>query len=370
MYNIQNSIKEMKIVYVIEDFAVGGGVERIVSEKANLLTSQYGHNVTIISVYKDKRIPKYTNNVRTIFLNIPMAGKSSNRIVQTFNRTATFIKAVIKLNTTIRKLNPDIIFFTTTLGALLLPLCHTKAKKVYESHLARAFNPYNTLFASMERNADTIVCLTEDDAKEYKHARTVRVIPNFINIQTRPQVDYTAKKAIAVGRLENQKGFDILINIWAKIHEQLPDWQLHIYGEGEQRQELQQMIDSTKMNSSITLCGRCEDMLNKYAEYSLHIMTSRYEGLPMTLIEAQSCGLPSVVFNFKYGAKEIINNKVNGLIINQHDNNAFAKALLYMMNDADIRKTYGENAIEIAAAYSVEHVMPKWENLIHELLKK
>lgn len=358
-----------RLVYVIEDFSMCGGVERIVSEKASILCSEYGHEVTIISVYKDDRPIRYdlNENVKTVFLNVPMAKKSGNAAIMTFNRIVTLIMAAVRLNRTVKKINPDIIFFATTLSALLLPLCRTKARKVYESHLARTFNPYNTFFSFMERRADTVVCLTEGDACEYRHAREVKIIPNFIKTPSSYVKNYGDKKAVAVGRLEEQKGFDILIDIWKDIMTKHPDWKLHIYGEGPLQQELQHRIDSYGLEDNIFLCGRCENMIEKYTEYSLHVMTSRYEGQPMTLIEAQACGLPSVVFDFKYGARDIIKNKINGLIVRQNDKNEFTKALSIMMNDEDLRMSYGKNAIKLSEKFFSDKIMPLWQRLINEL---
>jgi len=358
-----------KIVYVIEDFSVCGGVERIISEKANILHSKYGHEVTIISVYKDDRPVIYAlnENVKTVFLNVPMAKKSSNGAMMAWNRIKTLIKAAAMLNKTIKRINPDIIFFATTLSALLLPLCRTKAKKIYESHLARLFNPYNTFFSIMERSADMIVCLTEGDAKEYKHAKKVKIIPNFIKKPSSYVKNYGEKKAVAVGRLEKQKGFDILIDIWKDIKKEHSDWQLHIYGEGPLEQELQHQINSSGLTGNVILCGRCRNMIEKYTEYSLHIMTSRYEGQPMTLIEAQACGLPSVVFDFKYGARNIINNKTNGIIVAQNDKKEFVRALNILINNEDLRKSYGENAAMLSDKFFVDKIMPSWQKLVDEL---
>lgn len=358
----------MKIAYIIEDFAICGGVERIVSEKASTLSSK-GHDVTIISVYKDDRPIRYdmSKDVKVLFMNIPMVNNRNNHLITAVNRITTLLKAAIKLNKTLREVKPDIIFFTTTLGALLLPMCHTKAVKIYESHLPRIFNPYNTFFSLMERRADMVICLTEGDKTAYRHAREVKVIPNFIKMPASYVKDYGVKKAIAVGRLEEQKGFDTLIDIWKGVTMKHPDWQLHIYGEGSLKQMLQKQISSAGLEDKVLLCGVCGNIMEKYTEYSLHIMTSRYEGQPMTLIEAQACGLPSVVFDFEYGAGDIITNNVNGILVGKDDIKSFAEALSRMMDDTDMRKRCGEKARLMAERFSKENIMPGWFGLIDSL---
>lgn len=358
----------MRIAYIVEDFSICGGVERIVSQKAGLFASK-GHDVTIISVYKDHRPVNYPvdKSVKIVFLDVPMAKKKDNRLITSFNRISVLIKATIKLNKAIKKIKPNVLFFTTTLGALLLPLCRTKATKIYESHLPRLFNPYNNFFSIMERRADMIICLTEGDKMEYRHAKKVEIIPNFIDIPSLSVKDYNVKKAVAVGRLEHQKGFDILIDCWKEVIRVFPDWHLDIYGEGSLKQELQQQINFLGINDNITLCGHCDNMMEKYTEYSLHIMTSRYEGLPMTLIEAQACGLPSVAFNFKFGASDIIKDYHNGIIVEQGNINLFVNAITDMMNNEKMRMEQGRKALENSRRFYAENIMPEWQKLIDGL---
>ena len=219
----------------------------------------------------------------------------------------------------------------------------------------------------MERSAGKIVCLTHGDAQNYKKTKQVCVIPNFIEQPKRSVADYTRKKAIAVGRLEAPKGFDMLINCWKRVAEQHPDWHLDIYGEGSCRNDLQLQIEQLHLNDRITLCGRSNNIMDVYPEYSLHIMPSRYEGQGITLIEAQACGLPSVVFNFKFGAADIVQNGVNGIIVPQNDCKAFSEALCKMMSSEDMRKKYGENALEVGRQYFKDNVFGKWVELINTL---
>lgn len=359
----------MKIIYTIEDISVKGGAEKIITQKANSLATEYGHDVLIVSIFQDERPVSYplAKGVRLISLNIPFVAKNSNAICKNINRIRMLLCLIKRFQKVADAEQPDIIFFTLGLGALLLPFCHTQAKKVYESHLARQFTPYHRLFYPMERCADTIVCLTHGDAQNYKRAKHVCVIPNFIEQPKHSVADYSCKKAIAVGRLEDQKGFDILIDCWRRVAEQHPDWHLDIYGEGPHHDKLQEQIDLLRLNDHITLCGRSNSIMYVYPEYSLHIMSSRYEGQPMTLIEAQACGLASVVFDFKFGASDIVRNGHNGIIVPQGDNKAFCEALCSMMNSEDKRKEYGHNALEMGKQYFKNNVFSKWIEFINNL---
>ena len=362
----------MKILYVLDVFSENGGVERIVSEKANILSTQYHHNITLISLYVDNRIEQYNldNSVNKVKLNVPFVKRTNNMILKYIYRIRTILIAIHRLNKVVKKLDPDIIFFTTTLGAIILPFCHTNAMIIYESHLARNFSPFNHLFFLTELKAERIICLTSGDAKEYKYAKRVDIIPNFINDVKSCVKDYSVKKAIAVGRLEYQKGFDILIDLWKEISKQYPNWQLDIYGEGSYRDKLQQQIVKLQLEDKVNLCGRSNNIFEIYPQYSIHLMTSRYEGLPMTLIEAQSCGLPSVVFNFQYGASDIIFNECNGFIVEQGNNKLFVEAIYKLLSSEKLRKEFGKNALSIGRSYSKENIFSKWVELIDNIKLK
>lgn len=356
----------MKIAYVIEDFSIKGGAERIISEKANYLASKFHHEVTIISIYRDDRPMSYAleKGVTLLSLNIPFTPRAHSPLKTLQNRITTLVRVWKTFQKAINQLQPDLIFYTMSLGALLLPLSKTKAKKVYESHSARSFTPYHQLFYAMERKADLIVCLTQGDAQEYKHARKVEVIPNFINRPSRTVDRYDVKRAIAVGRLEYAKGFDRLIEAWKSVAAACPNWHLDIYGEGSCQAQLQAQIDRLQLNPYITLCGRRDNIQDIYPDYSLHVMSSRYEGQGIVLLEAQACGLASVSFDFQYGASDIIRSGHNGLLIPQGDIHLLSEAIIKMMQAEPLRRTYGQNAISIAQQYYRENIFYRWSNLI------
>lgn len=358
----------MKIAYLIEDFAVKGGAERIVAQKANHLAADYGHDVTIVSVYRDGRPPAYPlHGVRLISLDVPFAahGGVTGKLL---SRTRVLVQAATRFNKAMNILQPDIIFFTLSLGALLLPLYRGKAKRIYESHSSKPYTPYHKLFYPMEYMADALVCLTKGESENYRHAKRIEIIPNFINKPKACVKDYAVKRAVAVGRLEHVKGFDILINCWKAAVKTHPGWRLDIYGEGPLRDELQRQIDSFRLQETIKLRGTCADMAYKYTQYSLHLMSSRHEGLPMTLLEAQAAGLPSVTFDFEYGAADIVTDGVNGFLVPQGDTRTFTERLVEMMDSEALRAQFGTEAKENVKTFFTENIMWKWEELIKDIL--
>ena len=362
----------MKISYVIEDFSVCGGIERIVSRKAGILAARYGHDVIIISVYEDDRPIRYPldGSIKIIRLHVPFTEKTANHGLMALRRVKTLILAARRLNKALKETNPDIVFFTTILGAILLPFCRTKAKTIYEAHTARKYTPYNKLFTLTARKADAVICLTKGDARQYRTAKRIEIIPNFIDKPKFYVKDYAVKRAVAVGRLEYVKGFDRLISCWKAAIGTHPGWRLDIYGEGPLRGELQRQIDSFGLQETIKLRGTCADMTDKYAQYSLHLMTSRYEGQGIVLIEAQAAGLPSVVFNYEYGAADIVTDGVNGFLVPQGDTRTFTERLAEMMDSEAMRAQFGTKAKETAKAFFTENIMWKWQKLIQETLNK
>lgn len=352
----------MKLLYLIEDYSVKGGAERIISLKANELAAQ-GHEVTVVSVYHDERPQSYPldDGVRYVCLDVPFAKSPLHRFY-------TLYIIWQRLNKTLRELQPDVVFFTMVIGALLLPLVKTHARRVYESHAVRSFTPYHRFFGWMERRADAIVCLTAGDAREYAHAKSpVIVIPNFIESPSPCLPDYAAQRAIAVGRLEEVKGFDRLIDAWKIVSQSHADWHLDIYGEGSLKDPLQAQIDRLGLHGTVTLCGRNDHILERYAEHSLSVSSSRYEGLPMTLMEAASCGLPIVSFDFKYGAREVVEQEKNGLLVPQGDVVALADTLSRMLSSEELRRKYGQTGRDIAKRFSKETVMRQWTELLLKL---
>lgn len=356
----------MKIAYLIEDFSMKGGAERILARKANILHDDYGHDTAIISVYSDDRPPAYplSRGVRLVRLGVPFAAARGNGASGTLSKVRTMAAALVRLQKAVDTLRPDIIFFTMPLGALLLPLVRTKARKIYESHSARSFTPYNRLFLPMELCAEAVVCLTEDDAREYRRARRTVVIPDFIDPPAARAADYGVKRAVAVGRLERVKGFDRLITCWGEALKENPGWRLDIYGEGSCRHALEDQAAALGLEGSVRLMGRSDGIMDVYPQYSFTAASSRYEGLSMALIEAQACGLPAVSFNFKYGASTIIHDGRNGLLADQDDTAAFTRALSRMMADEALRQACGREAVAMSARFSRENVFKQWLEVI------
>ncbi|HIE0440255.1 TPA: glycosyltransferase, partial [Serratia marcescens] len=167
----------------------------------------------------------------------------------------------------------------------------------------------------------------------------------------------------AVGRLSNQKGFDRLIALWRGVAAQVPDWRLLIIGDGPERDALLRQIEDAGLARQVSLLPATADVADYYRQASLYLMTSRYEGLPMVLIEAMSFGLPLVAYDCKTGPAELIDDGVNGYLVPDDDAAAFSEGVIKLMLDPGLRAHFSVAALEKSRRFSPERIYPQWQQL-------
>jgi len=221
-------------------------------------------------------------------------------------------------------------------------------------------------------NLDTLVALTEQDVASYDELLSggVRLdrIPNTVRELGGRPADPDRKVVLAAGRLRAQKGFDYLVEAWGKVAHDFPDWHLRICGSGRLRDRLLAMIDEAGIASQVTLEGPAEDMGGTMAEASIFAMSSRFEGFPLILLEAMSKGMAVVSFDCPTGPADMIDDRVNGILVRPNrDPDAFAEGLRAMMADADLRRRCAAAAPATAHAYTMDAIGPQWEALLGEL---
>ncbi len=221
----------------------------------------------------------------------------------------------------------------------------------------------------MVRKFDRFVVLTHEDAGYWGNLENLIVIPNAaLNLPVHP-ADPSVHRVIAVGRLDHQKGFDRLLQAWADIPaERRGDWRLDIFGQGEWKEMLEQMIRDLDIVESASICAPTQQIFEEYARSSILAMSSHYEGFPMVMIEAMACGLPVVTFGYKCGPKDIITDGIDGRIAKDGDVPALSAALEQVMNDPDLRARMSEAARKVTARYSEKTVMQQWETCFQQLL--
>ena len=200
----------------------------------------------------------------------------------------------------------------------------------------------------------------------------IEVIPNAALLVGDMYSNVSRHRVIAVGRLDYQKGFDRLLKAWTIIAKQelYKDWILDIYGQGEWHDLLWQMIDEYGISDSAYIHKPTTYIRNEYINSSMLVMSSNYEGFPMVMIEAMSCGVPVVSFDYKSGPKDIIQHGMNGLLVHNGDINGLAEAMMKLMKDEEYRKILSANARKVTTTYSEKVVMDKWVGMFRSLVDK
>jgi glycosyltransferase involved in cell wall biosynthesis len=221
------------------------------------------------------------------------------------------------------------------------------------------------------RGLDALAVLTDADARDYAATapRVVR-IPNAVPRLGGGVAPLDAKVVVAAGRLETQKGFDLLIRAWEQVAEAHPDWQLRIYGSGPRRDDLRRMILDRGLYDRVLLMGRTKRMGEAMAGASLFVLSSRFEGFGMVIVEAMSKGLPVVSFDCPRGPGEIIRHGRDGILVPAEDVDGLADGMLELIEDVPKRRDYGAAAVENARSYAVDSIAERWEELLRELTNR
>ncbi len=378
----------MKIVYVIETLAVVGGVERIISDKASYLAEHFGYDVYLISCtqnnVQENAFPLSTQ-VRQINLAIPYYKQYHYKYPQRFivkYQTNQLLKR--KIQQTVSKINPDIIIGTLKFAADILCKLKTPAKKIIECHEARIFvtsdleHQHSLLthiyikyyqrikfFKAIEQYADMVVTLTEGDKALWSEARRVEVIPNFTTMVSTMHVE-KQKRIIAVGRLSAEKGYDRLLAAWQQVVEKHPDWNLDIFGDGRLYDSLLSMIDTLNI-SNIKLHHSTQKISQEYVDSDIYVITSLFEGFPLTIIEAMIHGLPCVAFDCQFGPQALIEDNKTGFLIENGNIPQFADKLCYLIEHPEVRAAFSAAAINKASDYNINTIMERWRVLFMSL---
>ena len=194
------------------------------------------------------------------------------------------------------------------------------------------------------------------------------VIANPLTIkQDHPAPLLSNKKAIAVRRLEKEKGFDYLIDAWKTVNKQHPDWLLNIYGEGSLENNLSTQIKHSNLENCIYIKKAVSNIAEKYLESSVFILSSRNEGFGLVLMEAIALGIPSVSFNCKFGPEELINDGDNGLLVEAGNVEALAAKIITIIENENLRKIISRSAALSTQKYNVSKIMEKWNLLFKSL---
>ena len=375
----------MKILYQIHSTYNPGGMERVLLNKVRYFVEEKGWEVVVVTTDQHSRPSFYPfpEGVRMIDLGVNYSDDNGKpfhkKLFGYFRRRLEHRK---RLSALLEQERPDIVDCFYPGESSFVPSLKDGSRKVMELHQSKLFHhQYNRsglmgladkvrarMDEKLVRRFDRFVVLTEEDAGMWGEMPGIRVIPNAANFIAEKYSDCTPKRVIAVGRLDYQKSFDRLIQVWEKVHQQMPDWRMDIFGQGEWQGMLHGMIDERGLQETVKLNEPTKNIGQEYSESSMIVMSSHYEGFPMVMIEAMACGLPAVSFDFKCGPKDIIKEGENGLVVPDGDIDGLAEAMMTLMKDDELRKRMGEEAKKVVETFSEAKVMDKWVRLYEETI--
>lgn len=382
------SVGPIKIVYCTPALYMAGGVERVLSLKANYLADNLGYDITIILTEgKDKPLfYPLSEKIKVVNLDVDFEELW----------TCSFIKKIVvylkkqrifkqRLTAELMRIRPDITVSLLRREINFINDIKDGSKKIGELHVNRAnyrnfeagdTNIVKRLFAkywmrnllSHLKRLDRFVVLTEEDKASWTELSNVEVIPDPLAFEIDRLSPLTNKRVIAVGRYVYQKGFDLLLQAWKTIEQQHPDWELAIYGMGD-RTPYEQVIKELQINRDrCHLYGSTPDIKSEYLNSSLFAFSSRFEGFGMVLIEAMACGLPVVSFDCPCGPKDIVRHKEDGLLVPSGRPDLLAEALHQVMGNGSLRQKMAAEAINNAKRFQLDGIAMRWKQLFEDVL--
>lgn len=378
------------MVYCIPALYLAGGMERVLTMKANYFAETYGYDVTLILTDgKDKPL-FYPLSPKVKVVNLDIGFE------ELWN--CSFVKKVILylkkqrqyrklLTATLMELRPDITI--SMLRREINFLCKIKdgSRKIGEIHINRAHyrtfeegdaTVVKTLFSKFWmhsligklRQLDCFVVLTETDKEAWQELDRVEVIPNPLSFSPSGYSPLVEKRVIVVGRYCREKGYDHLLQAWEKVQHACPDWRLDVYGDGE-RKAYEQLIDELQIDRSrCRLNGRVADIESEYAHSSVAVCSSRFEGFGLVIIEAMACGVPVISFDCPWGPRNIINDGVDGILVENGNVQLLAQRLIELLNHTEQINQMGSVAHESVKRFGIDIVAGRWKSLFETLLSK
>jgi glycosyltransferase involved in cell wall biosynthesis len=382
----------MRLVYFIPSLYNPGGMERVLTEKLNYLSAIEGYELTVITTEQNARIPYFSIDPRVKLLHLDINYNSDfNKgiIARVLSKRKKDIQYRMLLTNFLSVYKADICISLGGKEISILPTLKDESIKILELHFAKSFRAQ---FIS-SRNSGVIwkligklrtwqliqeskkfrkvVALTEHDKSDWQKTNSnVIQIYNPTPFTVGRDSDLSKLKVLSVGKLDAQKGYDFLIEIWSHVAKKHPTWILEIFGQGEWDDKLQKQINNSGLQRQVQLKGLSKNVRQEYLNSSIYVMTSRYEGFPMVLLEALACGLPCISFDCKYGPNELIRNGENGFLIPEWEIQLFADKICELISDEELRNTMSLNSLRFAEQFTIDKIMKEWTSLFNNLLSE
>ncbi|SEG50298.1 Glycosyltransferase involved in cell wall bisynthesis [Halpernia humi] len=357
----------MKLLYITNGITGSGGLERVLAVKTALLVENFGYEIHILSLNENGKATFFKFSDKIKRHSIEISG----------NKFQYFLKYKSGIQKIVDEVKPDVISVCDdALKGFFLPyLIKTKSKWIHESHASFLLGNkgkglplkkkiQHQIKQILGKNFSKIILLTEANKKEWS-LKNLLVIPNPLSFESQEISSLKNKKIIAVGSYSFNKGYDLLLKIWAKIETNFPNWELNVYGRNT-KEYLQTEAENLNLKN-IHFFSSVPDIEKKYVESSFLVLPSRSEGFGMVLIEAMSCGLPVISFDCPHGPKEIISNGKDGFLIENGNIDEFSTKIKTLINDENLRQEMGKAAKLNSKKFNAETIVKQWDELFKKI---
>ena len=377
--------KQFRIVYCTPALYFAGGMERVLTMKANYFAEHFGYDVTIILTDGKEKPIFYPLSDKVKVINLDIGFEEL--------WTCSFLKKIFfylkkqhlykkLLNRELMRIRPDITVSMLRREINFINDIQDGSKKIGEIHINRAnfrnfegnnalknlFSKFwmNSLLSKLQR-LDRFVVLTEKDKEAWVELKNVCVIPNPLSFTSTRRSTLSEKRIIAVGRYCHEKGYDLLLKAWVIVQNRTTDWRLEIFGEGD-RTQYEEMVDTLNLDRHrCVLNGRSSRIQDEFLNSSLSVCSSKFEGFGLVITEAMACGLPVVSFDCPWGPRAIISDGEDGILVENGNVDKLAETIVLMIQNPERRKAMADKAIENVQRFRIDQIAGLWKSLFESL---
>ena len=355
----------MHITFLVHDIHFGGGGEKVTADIANYFAAK-GDQVTIVSISTCKTENKFTIDARVNIESLNVALSRRNKLFRKIESVFE-VKKYFR-NVDYQSLLLGIGLYPSLLVALLPRGDHLIKIGCQVSSYSSVKHLWYILRWLLFRRLNVVISVTEYDVPYLqKLNRNVYVIPNSVSFYPDQPAELENKTILWIGRIDYLKGCDLLLEVFSRFCLNNKDWMLRIIGDGPLRETIKGTIAEKGLSDRVSVILSTEKIIEEYLDASVYLMTSRSEGLPLVLLEAQGCGLPVISFNCVTGPSEIINNGIDGYLIDHFNIDEMNAKLTALCADIGKRRELGKNARENVKKFLPDQIFNHWEALFSRL---
>lgn len=363
----------MRVLYITNQISGAAGLERVLSIKASYLADEMEYDVHVVTLNQGRKPLFFDFSKKIKQHDITVAGNVFQYIKQ----------YSLGLRSIVNSIKPDVICVCDDgLKAFFLPFILRKpCPMVYERHVSKYIEIKTDsesflgkikskitfgLMGILAKSYTRFVVLTHGNTLEW-NLKNIAIISNPLSFYPKEVSLLQNTTVIAVGKQTFQKGYDRLLQSWKLVNQKYPNWKLAIYGTIDETQGLVDLAKQLGIQNNVDFYPPNKEIQNQYLEASIFVLSSRFEGFGMVLIEAMACGVPCISFDCPHGPKDIINDGQDGFLVENGDVDTFAVRMNQLIENAVLRQEMGVHARENVKRFLPENVMMQWDELFKKI---